>query len=198
MKLPRFLITAVISLSSILPTIPVQARELAPKIVVDAVYQGVQHIHGYQSTPRLIWGVSKRNRGACGRVSGSHYCSRNHTIYILQDDINMAYKYGDAALAYIIAHEYAHAMQTAFGFRPGATTITELQADCLAGFYLGKLPNITFDERDLQEILNLAYHIGDYQWWNENHHGTPKERYNAVLRGITGAVNQEDASACRI
>ncbi len=49
----------------------------------------------------------------------------------------MAYQHGDAALAYIVAHEYAHAMQTAYGFQPRITPISELQADCLAGVYIG-------------------------------------------------------------
>ena len=56
----------------------------------------------------------------------------------------MAYQHGDAALAYILAHEYAHAMQTALGFKPDITPISELQADCLAGLYLGLITNINY------------------------------------------------------
>ncbi|AKG20714.1 neutral zinc metallopeptidase [Calothrix sp. 336/3] len=172
--------------------------ELPPKAVVDGVYEGIQQIHGYKATPKLIWGVPQGKRGVCGRISGSHYCTHNHTVYITQQDIRMAYQFGDAALAYIIAHEYAHAMQTAYGFQPRNTPMSELQADCLAGVYLGLIPNMNFDEKDILEISSLAYHIGDYAWGSRHHHGTPKQRLNAVVTGMVGSQNGKGVSICRL
>ncbi|NET55036.1 MAG: hypothetical protein F6K47_02175 [Symploca sp. SIO2E6] len=98
--------------------------------------------------------------------------------------MNWAYNHGDAALAYIVAHEYAHAMQTAFGFQPNITPISELQADCLAGFYLGVIPNIVFDTSDILEIGSFAHSVGDFETWHDDHHGTPKQRIKAVSIGI--------------
>ncbi|BAY61407.1 hypothetical protein NIES22_14720 [Calothrix brevissima NIES-22] len=197
MKALKALTTALVSLSTVLANIPVKA-EWAPKAVVDGVYAGIQHIHGYQATPRLIWDVAKGTPSRCGRVYGSLYCKLNHTVYITTQDIQMAYHFGDAALAYIVAHEYAHAMQTAYGFEPRITPISELQADCLAGVYLGLIPNIVFDERDTLEIASLAYHIGDYDWGSRHHHGTPEQRVKAVVLGMRSAVNGKSFAACRV
>lgn len=109
----------------------------------------------------------------------------------------MAYQYGDAALAYIVAHEYAHAMQTAYGFQPSITPISELQADCLAGVYIGLIPNIEFDNRDIQEIASFAYRIGDYNWHNPQYHGTPQQRVKAVVLSMQSSVQGKNGvKAC--
>ncbi|MEM7580391.1 MAG: neutral zinc metallopeptidase [Mastigocoleus sp.] len=197
MKPFKALTAAVIGISCVLASVPVQAREWRPRQVVDGVYQGIQSIHGYKRTPKLLWNLRPGFRGGCGPVRSSHYCKRNHTVYIPRRDVAMAYQHGDAALAYIIAHEYAHAMQTAYGFTPRSGVITELQADCLAGVYLGLIPNIEFDNRDIKEIATLAYRIGDYAWGSKHHHGTPKQRVVAVVRGIQGSVNGKGISTCR-
>ncbi|MBW4565780.1 MAG: neutral zinc metallopeptidase [Mojavia pulchra JT2-VF2] len=197
MKALKALTTALISITSVLVSVPVKA-EWAPKAVVDGVYAGIQHIHGYRATPQLVWNVAQGSRGRCGRIYGSHYCKLNHTVYITRQDIRMAYYFGDAALAYIVAHEYAHAMQTAYRFQPRVTPISELQADCLAGVYLGLIPNIVLDDRDILEISSLAYHLGDYQWGSRHHHGTPAQRVNAVRLGIRGAVDGRGFSTCRV
>lgn len=95
-----------------------------------------------------------------------------------------------------IAHEYAHAMQVAFRFMPRHTPLAELQADCLAGVYLGSMPKVRVEEADLKEIGSLAYRLGDYSWGRQ-HHGTPEQRVRAVIRGI-GASGQglKGAKAC--
>lgn len=196
MKKLKALITALISAGCVLTVTPAKA-ELSPEAVADGVYEGIQHIHGYQATPKLVWNVRHGQRGACGAVRGSHYCGRNHTVYIAQQDIRMAYQHGDAALAYIIAHEYAHAMQAAHGFMPRTTAIAELQADCLAGVYLRSIPNLTLDQRDVQEIMTFAYRVGDYAQWSRNHHGTPAQRVKAVSLGLQSSSKGKGLSACR-
>lgn len=191
------IITAAISTSCVLAANPVKA-ELSPEAVANGVYQGIQQIHGYQGTPKLVWNVSNGQRGGCGVVRATHYCGRNHTVYVTQQDIKFAYRYGDAALAYIIAHEYAHAMQTAFNFMPRSTPAAELQADCLAGVYLGVIPNLTLDERDVQEITTFAYRIGDYSVWSRQHHGTPAQRVKAVALGLQGSLKGKGMATCRL
>ncbi len=137
-----------------------------------------------------------RTRSSCGRIDGSAYCPADHTLFITTADIGRAYRYGDAALAFIIAHEYAHAMQAAFRFMPGHTPMAELQADCLAGVYLGSMPNVSVDRSDVNEIGSLAYSIGDYTW-GRLHHGTPEQRVRAVIRGISASrQGLQGAKAC--
>jgi len=197
MKKLKAILTAVISSSCLFAATPVKA-ELSPEAVANGVYQGIQHIHGYKATPRLIVNVRAGQRGACGVVRGSHYCGRNHTVYITQQDIRLAYQHGDAALAYIIAHEYAHAMQFAFGFMPRSVSAAELQADCLAGVYLASIPNLTLDERDVQEVATFAYRVGDYAQWSRQHHGTPVQRVKAVATGLQASIKNKGIAACRI
>lgn len=171
---------------------------LSPAEVADGVYRGIQQLHGYQGTPRLVMNMGDRQRSACGVTRSTHYCARNHTVYITQQDIRAAYQHGDAALAYIIAHEYAHAMQIAYRFMPQNRTAAELQADCLAGAYLATLPNMTLDERDLHEIMTFAYRIGDYARWSQQHHGTPRQRVKAVLTGLQAATKGKGITSCRL
>ncbi|PLZ84101.1 metalloprotease [Fischerella muscicola CCMEE 5323] len=198
MKVWKALYTTLFSIGYVLTSAPAKAQELSPQTVVDGVYTGIQHIHGYEATPKLIWDISPGAVGACGYIDGSQYCPRNHTIYITRQDIYMAYQHGDSAVAYLIAHEYAHAMQTAFEFNSRVTPISELQADCLAGVYIGLIPNIVFDNQDILEIASFAYRIGDYAWWSRHHHGTPKQRVQAVVIGLRGATNGKGVTACRL
>jgi uncharacterized protein len=158
--------------------------DMAPRSVADHTFAGIRHIHGAQATPRMYFGVRPgRLVSSCGRITGSAYCPADHALFITTDHIAVAYQHGDAALAYVIAHEYAHAMQMAFGVMPRQTRISELQADCLAGAYLGSLPNLVLDRSDIREIASLAYRLGDYTW-GRGHHGTPRQRVNAVVRGL--------------
>jgi len=189
--------TAALGLGFVWATAAPARAEWAPGAVVNSVYEGIQQIHGYRATPRLIWNLRVGDRGACGPIRGTHYCTLNHTVYITQQDVKFAYQHGDAALAYIVAHEYAHAMQVAHGFMPRTTKLSELQADCLAGVYLGVIPNLTLDQKDVQEIASFAYRIGDYSWGSAHHHGTPTQRVKAVLLGMRSSAKGKGVAACR-
>lgn len=168
------------------PALKLNAQtELSPDAVVQEIYQGIISLHASQAIPKLYYFVAPGSMmSSCGLITTSSYCAPDHTIFITTDHIALAYNYGDAALAYIVAHEYAHAMQTAFGFKPGITPISELQADCLAGVYLGAITNIYFDTSDVNEIRYFAYALGDYDIWGKQHHGTPQQRMTAVSIGI--------------
>lgn len=178
------LLAAVLSLPGVTQSAP---AELPPEQVARLVYAEIQQIHGYRATPEMYFGVRPgRTRSSCGRIDGSAYCPADHALFITTRDIGMAYRHGDAALAFVIAHEYAHAMQAAFRFMPGYTTLAELQADCLAGVYLGSMPNLKVERSDVNEIGSLAYRLGDYHW-GRYHHGTPEQRLRAVVRGINAS-----------
>lgn len=174
--------------------------ELSPDTAIQEVYNGIISLYGSQAVPGVYYPVVPNSiSSSCGLVNTTYYCSLDHTIYMTTDLIDLAYQYGDAALAYLLAHEYAHAMQRAFGFKPNITPISELQADCLAGLYLGLVTNITFDESDVEEIKYFAYKIGDYDTWAEDHHGTPQQRMDAVSIGINASfAGLDGASQCMI
>lgn len=195
----KSLIVALLLAAALLPLTELHSArtEMEPERVARLVYAEIQQIHGYRSTPTLHFGVRPgRTRSSCGRIDGSAYCPADHALFISTRDIGMAYRYGDAALAFIIAHEYAHAMQAAFRFMPWHTPMAELQADCLAGVYLGSMPNLTVERSDVNEIGSLAYRLGDYNW-GRYHHGTPEQRLKAVIHGIKASRNGlQGAKAC--
>jgi predicted metalloprotease len=160
---------------------------LSGQQVIQGVTAGINYIHGNKAKPRVYYNIPRGFRSPCGQIDpyNAGYCPRSHSIYIGRGLQNIAYyKYGDAALAYLLAHEYAHGMQRAFRFQPGVTVLSELQADCLAGVYLAAIPNIIFDDNDLQEIVRFAYDIGGYEVWSPDWHGTPEMRVKSVVIGL--------------
>jgi uncharacterized protein len=192
MNLGKFLTRVSIAIITI-----IQATELGPEVVLKAVYAGLRQVDGTRANPRVRWGVRNGTASPCGRIAGSVYCPRNNTIYITQQHIQMAYQHGDAALAYILAHEYAHAAQIAGGSRLRNITKIELQADCLAGYYMGVMPGVDFDDQDIKEIASIAFQVGDYEFNNRQHHGTPKERARAVLLGFQGSQQENGIATCQ-
>lgn len=199
MNLGKFLTHVGIAIITIIGTNrPLQADELGPEVVLKAIYAGLRQVDETRSNPKVRWNVRNGTSSPCGRISGSLYCPRNNTIYITQQHIQMAYQYGDAALAYILAHEYAHAAQIAAGSRLRNITQIELQADCLAGYYMGSMTNVTFDRQDIDEIAGIAYQVGDYEYNNRQHHGTPKQRARAVLLGFQGSQQANGIQTCQV
>ena len=102
-------------------------------------------------------------------------------------------------MAYVLAHEYAHNVQQELGwFAHGArfTTVApfELQADCMAGAWaFAVYRDGLLDDADVQEAVHTAFAVGDFDFKNPQHHGTPTERAKAWKRGYkTG-----DPSRCQ-
>jgi predicted metalloprotease len=158
---------------------------------------------------------------ACGDGSGTlgdsaaAYCLADDTIYISQqfasDIYNGALDYalpgsaqgyggtmGDFSVAYIVAHEYGHQIQDELGLyqQYGATLPTmafELQADCYAGSWAASADEENrLDEGDLQEALDAALAVGDFDGGSPGHHGTPEQREAAWYSGFQSG----DPSSC--
>lgn len=135
--------------------------------------------------------------GAATSSVGPFYCPADQIIYI-----DTAYtatllaqlgaKGGDAAEAYIVAHEYGHHIQNLTGVMAKAQSSTqtgagsasvrlELQADCYAGVWFkhstddpnGVIKSVVQD--DLNRIIDAAIAVGD----------------DAIQKAQTGSVNQE-------
>lgn len=97
-------------------------------------------------------------------------------------------KGGDIVNAMILAHEYGHQLQYAYGL-PSVSESTarpnELEADGFAGYYLRR-PN-GYNQTSFAQIAaayEFAQSIGDYQTTNPGHHGTPPQRRSAVRLGF--------------
>lgn len=126
---------------------------------------------------------------------GPYYDIRKKTICFEPNFMRKMASIGDAAVAYVAAHEYAHHIVHS---RPdlkraiqGNILREELQADCFAGTILATIPNVSFDKSDLKEMLIAASLLGDREFDDfENHHGNGENRALALRSGFRfGASN---------
>jgi uncharacterized protein len=141
------------------------------------------------------------------------YCSADDTIYVAQqfaadlyrgiaeglpgESAGYGHAAGDFAVAYVVAHEYAHNLQYELGIfdarAGGSAKPYELQADCFAGTWAHSVyEEGLLQPGDLEEATNAALAVGDFDVGSAKHHGTPRERRDAVLAGF----NSGEPSAC--
>jgi predicted metalloprotease len=158
---------------------------------------------------------------ACGDENGrlgddaAAYCPQDDTIYISQAFAAGIYDgaldgslpgssqgyggtAGDFAVAYIVAHEFGHEVQQELGLFDAygdsvPTMGFELQADCYAGTW-AKSANDEgrLEDGDVQEALDAALAVGDFDTDNPGHHGTPEQREEAWSAGFRSG----DPSSC--
>jgi uncharacterized protein len=157
-----------------------------------------------------------RQPTACGTVADDNaafYCPADDTIYVAQrfaadlyngvarglpgESTGVGHAAGDFAVAYVVAHEYAHNLQQELGIFDNRVTSSakpfELQADCWAGTWANSVYRQGhLQPGDLEEATNAALAVGDFDVGNAQHHGTPDQRREAWLLGFEGG----DPSAC--
>lgn len=123
--------------------------------------------------------VSNYNGKLATDIGGTSYCARSNTIYVVQSQIDPLYEhFGQAAVAYVIAHEYGHYLQTVFAI-PYREVISELQADCLSGAILGQgAKELDITAGDMINMARAAYAIGSTS------HGSGAQRAYAVYAGF--------------
>ncbi len=158
---------------------------------------------------------------ACGDENGTMgdgaaaYCPGDDTIYISEQFATGIYDgalnralpgssqgyggtIGDFSVAYIVAHEYGHEIQDELGVfeRYGdqvPTMAFELQADCYAGTWAKSADQENrLDDGDVQEAIDAALAVGDFDAANPAHHGTPEQRADAWSTGFEAG----NPSAC--
>jgi predicted metalloprotease len=162
----------------------------------------------------------------CGNASsssGPFYCPVDHEVYIdlsFAQELNQRFNAsGDFAMAYVVAHEVGHHVQSLLGITQKMERIQhqvneteynkysvrlELQADFYAGVwahYDQKMKNV-IDPNDIAEALNAANAIGDDTLQKEAQgrvvpdaftHGTSAQRMYWFKKGYeTGDINQGD------
>ena len=137
----------------------------------------------------------RQDVGCRGRPAGpanAQYCAATKTISWdgtwLYGDL---YRHvGDAAVMFLLAHEYGHLVQDQLGVdrKFGLTIEAELNADCLAGAWLGtvntKLARLR--RADYESLYAGVLDVADPQglpWQNPSAHGTAAERRRALNLG---------------
>jgi hypothetical protein len=114
---------------------------------------------------------------------------------VMGDGILEAYAqigYGDVAPQAIFAHEFAHQIQYENEYfedlgnvsAPEETRYTELMADAMAAYYLTHKRGGTLNAKRVAQFLQVFYQIGDCQFTNPGHHGTPNQRLAAAQFGF--------------
>lgn len=159
--------------------------------------------HRFQPVRRII-PYEREGEVACG----GQPLPRNNAVYcpagdFIAYDVNWAVaafrQIGDAFLYYLLGHEYAHGIQTRLGIRYEYTIEQELQADCMAGAYLGgsiEAEVLTLEDGDLEEFREGLLAVGDdpgQPWFAEGAHGTAEQRTQAFFTGY-----EKTLSACEL
>jgi len=150
--------------------------------------------------------------GMAGSATGPFYCPADQKVYIdlsFFNELQQNYQApGDFAIAYVVAHEVGHHIQTILGIMEDVQRLQsqvsqaeandlnvrlELQADYLAGVwahYVGRADLL--DEGDIEEALNAASAVGDdriqkqYQGYvvpDSFTHGTSEQRQRWFFKG---------------
>lgn len=146
--------------------------------------------------PDQVRPYSAAIRTACGRAvpNNAFYCAGDNSIYYHADFLtDMVGELGDFAPAVVIAHEWGHLVQYQLGRMDDRSLVDiEVEADCLAGVWSGHVGEvggrISLDEDDIREGATQMFLVGDYEFDNPGHHGTPEERFAAFTGGLEQGV----------
>jgi predicted metalloprotease len=180
---------------------------------------------GQSYTPTRMVAYTSGTQTSCGfgqAAMGPFYCPNDRSIYIDPAFFNeLSTRFGaagDAAMAYVIAHEVGHHLQALDGTLTQAQQMqaragkaegnavqvkVELQADCYAGIWMARARDAQgpiVEAGDAEEALRAAEAIGDDTLQKQTQgtvvpesftHGTSEQRMAALRRGMqTGDPGQ--------
>lgn len=177
---------------------------------------------GKQYEPTTMVAYSGGTQTGCGlgqAAAGPFYCPTDAKVYIDPSFFNeLSQRFGapgDAAQAYVIAHEVGHHIQDLLGILGKAHNLqarasetegnaiqvrVELQADCYAGVWAANARDTQgsiLESGDVEEALRAAEAVGDdtlqkqaqgYVVPDSFTHGTSAQRMAAFQRGLKGGT----------
>jgi len=134
----------------------------------------------YPQTKLVLFdGSTSSGCGPASSATGPFYCPADQKVYLdlgFFDELQTRFgaKGGDLAIAYVIAHEFGHHVQTVTGVsdlvqresqqdpsRQNELSVRqELQADCLAGVWVNSSAS-DLEAGDIEEALSAASAVGD-------------------------------------
>jgi uncharacterized protein len=127
----------------------------------------------------LFEGSTQSDCGPASSATGPFYCPADRKVYLdlaFFDDLKSRFgaSGGDFAMAYVVAHEFGHHLQTVLGIseevqrlaaadesrRNDLSVRQELQADCMAGVWANSAQS-DLEAGDIDEALSAASAVGD-------------------------------------
>ncbi|WP_045742968.1 MULTISPECIES: neutral zinc metallopeptidase [Actinoplanes] len=135
---------------------------------------------------------------------GGEPLPRNNAVYcpagdFIAYDVNWSFdafrQIGDAFVFYLLGHEYAHGIQARLGIQKEFTIEQELQADCMAGAFIGdqeRAGRLVMQKGDTEELADGLEAVGDdpgQPWFAEGSHGKPEERTRAFAGGYRDSLD---------
>ncbi len=127
----------------------------------------------------LFEGSTQSTCGPASAATGPFYCPADQKVYLdlsFFDELKSRFgaSGGDFAMAYVVAHEFGHHIQTVLGIsdrvqsmagqdesrRNDLSVRQELQADCLAGVWANSAQS-DLEAGDIDEALSAAAAVGD-------------------------------------
>ncbi|WP_432789067.1 neutral zinc metallopeptidase [Brevibacterium sp. K11IcPPYGO002] len=205
----------------------IDCRMAGAQVVLDDYW--AQQVDGYE--PPAMTLVDGQTSTACGTASnqvGPFYCPADQGVYIDPSFFDiLRQQFGasadELAQLYIVGHEWGHHIQNITGVMsehpnngtgPESKGVrTELQADCYAGAWLGKVTTPTDDngtayleeptKEQLDDALNAAFVVGDDHIQEQSGfvnpesftHGSSKQRQNWFTTGYNQGLNSCDTFA---
>jgi hypothetical protein len=183
---------------------------------VDDVWAGIFQQQGERYTPPKVVLYSQGTPTGCGAgqaAMGPFYCPNDQKVYLDLSFWNeLADRFGaegEAARAYVIAHEIGHHIQNLTGQMPKAERMgargadsgsvrLELQADCYAGVWVARAGQVssgqvTLDPKDVEDGLRAAAAVGDDTLQKQTQgrivpdaftHGSSEQRMRWFQRGV--------------
>nr|WP_173084649.1 neutral zinc metallopeptidase [Phytohabitans rumicis] len=156
-------------------------------------FQPVRRVLAYQEEGEVSCGGQPLPR------NNAAYCSAGDFIaYDVRWAVAVFRQIGDAFLFYLLGHEYAHAVQARLGIQTRFTIQMELQADCMAGAYIGdsvRGKSLTLDDGDLDEFRQGLLAVGDnpdQPWFAPDAHGTAEQRSASFFSGYEKSLDPCD------
>lgn len=142
------------------------------------------------------------NAFATSEILGGHAFPHGTVVFgltLMQEEYEAAGPTGrfDHAMAAIMAHEWGHILQFRKLKSQPSGKAMELQADALAGWYMG-VRSVQLSAYgsmvDIQTAMKSVFSKGDYAFNDPRHHGTPDERLKMFQMGLKAGYSQKSLS----